>query len=99
MHIWPFQRSAREYRRRNAACRGHSGQPQSRLFGEGRIADTLEGRFELMTLHAAWALIRLKRKPSAEALGQTFTDALFSQFDAGLREAAVGDLAVPKRNA
>jgi cytochrome b pre-mRNA-processing protein 3 len=30
-------------------------------------------------------------------LAQTFTDLLFRHFDAGLREAGVGDLTVPKR--
>ena len=67
------------------------------FFGEGRAPDTLEGRLEVMTLHAVLALIRLHAEPVAAPLAQAFADKLFRQFDAGLREAAVGDLTVPKR--
>lgn len=67
------------------------------LFGEGKVPDTLEGRFELVTLHAALALMRLRAEPDSAPLAQAFADRLFSQFDAGLREAGVGDTAVPKR--
>lgn len=67
------------------------------LFGEGRVPDTLEGRFELLTLHAFLALRRLGGAPDARPLAQAFTDVFFRHLDAGLRESAVGDLAVPKR--
>ena len=67
------------------------------LFGEGRVADTLDGRFELVALHASLALIRLREAPDAEALAQAFVNALFRRLDSGLREEGVGDLAVPKR--
>jgi cytochrome b pre-mRNA-processing protein 3 len=60
------------------------------------VSDTLEGRFELMTLNAALALIRLRAEPGLAPLAQTFTDQLFRQFDAGLREEGVGDTSVPK---
>ena len=69
------------------------------FFGEARVPDTLEGRFELMTLNAALALIRLRCAAGAEPLAQAFTDQLFRHFDAGLREAGTGDLTVPKRMA
>jgi|CXWL01.1.fsa_nt_gi cytochrome b pre-mRNA-processing protein 3 len=67
------------------------------FFGEARVPDTLEGRFELMTLNAVLALIRLRGAPGVEPLAQAFTDQLFRHFDAGLREAGIGDLTVPKR--
>ncbi|MES1157201.1 MAG: ubiquinol-cytochrome C chaperone family protein [Alphaproteobacteria bacterium] len=70
---------------------------QPNFFGPERVADTLEGRFELMTVNAVLALIRLRQEPALAPLGQEFTDQLFRHFDAGLREAAVGDLAVPRR--
>jgi cytochrome b pre-mRNA-processing protein 3 len=57
----------------------------------------MEGRFEAMTLNGALALIRLRGEAGAETLAQQFTDRLFRLFDAGLREAGVGDLTVPKR--
>ena len=67
------------------------------FFGESRVSDTLEGRFEVLTLHAALALIRLRMDPAAAKVAQAFTDRLFRHLDAGLREAGVGDLTVPKR--
>jgi cytochrome b pre-mRNA-processing protein 3 len=75
---------------------------QPNLFGDGRVPDTLEGRLELMFLHGALALIRLKDAATGSPLGQTgmtqeFTDAFFSFLDAGLREAGVADLSVPRR--
>ncbi len=97
MPIWPFQRSRadEDAERLLAAVTGASR--QAALFGESRVSDTLEGRFELMALHGALALIRIQKEPNARPLAQSFADHLFSTFDAGLREAAVGDTAVPKR--
>ncbi len=97
MAIWPFQtsRANRDAGRLLAAVTAASRQPA--LFAPGRIPDTLQGRFEAMALFASLAMIRLRAEPNAHALAQTFTDMLFRSFDAGLREAGTGDLAVPKR--
>lgn len=67
------------------------------LYGEDRTPDTLDGRFELMTAFASVAVLRLRASPEGEKVGQIFVDRLFRFFDAGLREAGVGDLTVPKR--
>lgn len=62
------------------------------------VPDTFEGRFDLVTLHAALAVRRLRALPDpASALAQDLVDALFLGFDRALREMGVGDLAVPKR--
>lgn len=97
MQIWPFQasRAARDAERLLGQVTLASRNPA--LFGEGRAPDTLEGRFEVLTLFATLALAKLRGTPGAETLAQEFTDRLFRSVDAGLREAAVGDLAVPKR--
>lgn len=97
MPIWPFKRSRadQDAERLLAAVTKASRQPA--LFGEGRAPDTLEGRFEVLALHASLALLRLRAEPTAEALSQCFTDKLFRHLDAGLREEGVGDLVVPKR--
>jgi cytochrome b pre-mRNA-processing protein 3 len=97
MPIWPFQRSRadEDAERLLAAVTEVSRQPA--FFGEERVPDTLDGRFELITVHAALALMRLGKSAEARPMAQTFTDRLFSAFDAGLREAAVGDTSVPKR--
>lgn len=97
MGIWPFRRARADTdaERLLAAVVQVSRQPN--FFGEGRAPDTLEGRLELMTLHAALALRRLQAEPGLAPLAQAFADQLFRHFDAGLREAGVGDLTVPKR--
>lgn len=97
MPIWPFKRSKADVdaERLLAAVSDASRQPS--LFGDGRIPDTLEGRFELMALNASLALIRLRRDQDAAPLAQAFTDKFFRHLDAGLREDGVGDLVVPKR--
>ncbi len=97
MGIWPFARSAA---RRDAEAVLDAVTAASRrpgLYGPGRAPDTLEGRFDLLTLFASLVMIRLRKQPEAEALAQHFTDKLFRLIDAGLREAGVGDTSVPKR--
>lgn len=95
--MWPWRqkRENTDAARLLAVVTQISRQPA--FFGEGRVSDTLEGRLEVMTLHAALAMIRIGRDRAAAPLSQAFADALFKQFDDGLREAGVGDTAVPKR--
>lgn len=97
MGIWPFRRSRveEEAGRLLATVRAASRQPA--MFGAGRIPDTLQGRFEAVTLHAGLALFRLRAEAGAAGLTQLFTDKLFRDFDAGLREEGVGDTSVSKR--
>ena len=59
------------------------------------VPDTLDGRFELICLHAFLYLHRLKREqPGGGPLGQRFFDAMFADFDRSLREMGTGDLSV-----
>jgi cytochrome b pre-mRNA-processing protein 3 len=97
MPIWPFQHSrAHEDAERLLQAVTEASRRRA-LFGEERIPDTLEGRFELMTLSAVLALVRLQVDEGAHPLAQAFTDKLFRFFDAGLREAGTSDTAVGKR--
>ncbi len=66
------------------------------LYGAGRAPDTFDGRFQLLALHGAIALRRLRADPAQARLLQAFTDELFLNFDDGLREAGIGDLSVAK---
>jgi cytochrome b pre-mRNA-processing protein 3 len=97
MGIWPFRRSRadEDAERLLAAVVQISRQPE--FYGDGRAPDTLQGRLELMTLHAVLAFGRLKADRGLDPLAQAFADQLFRHFDAGLREDGVGDLTVPKR--
>jgi cytochrome b pre-mRNA-processing protein 3 len=62
--------------------------------------DTLPGRFELVVLHVALTLRRLRAEEGdarAKAFAQELFDAMFRALDANLRELGVGDITVPKR--
>ena len=62
------------------------------------VADTFEGRFELLVLVATLALRRLKALPApAGDVAQELVDRIFAGLDDGLRRAGIGDLSVPKR--
>ena len=62
------------------------------------VADTMDGRFDLIVLHIVVLLARLDRAgPSARGVGQSLFDLFCRDLDANLREMGVGDLAVPKR--
>jgi cytochrome b pre-mRNA-processing protein 3 len=67
------------------------------LYRPGALPDTMDGRFEALTLMACVLLTRLKGEARAERVAQAFTDRLFRHVDAGLRESGVGDLSVPKK--
>lgn len=62
------------------------------------VADTTQGRLELLELHAMLTMRRLKAlPPPADAIGQRFVDAVFEQIEHALREIGMGDTTVPKR--
>jgi cytochrome b pre-mRNA-processing protein 3 len=61
------------------------------------VPDTVEGRFELLTLHVILLVDRLKGEAGdGAAARQTLFDAYVSNLDGALREMGVGDLAVGK---
>lgn len=65
------------------------------FFEEFSVPDTLDGRFELICLHAFLYLHRLKsEQPQSAMVSQTFFDAMFADMDRGLREMGTGDLSV-----
>lgn len=62
------------------------------------VPDTIDGRFEMLCLHAYALFNGLKGKGAeADALGQAAYDAMFADLDASLREMGVADLGVGKR--
>ena len=97
MSIWPFGRNQANTGAQDLLRAVVAASRRPEFFGPGRVPDTLEGRFELLALNAALALVRLKATPEAAGLAQSFTDQLFRHIDSGLREEGVGDMAVPKR--
>ncbi len=62
------------------------------------VPDSLDGRFELVALHAFLVLRRLNRGGGSGAdLAQTLVDTLVQDMDRSLREMGVGDLGVSRR--
>lgn len=65
---------------------------------QGEVADTAEGRFELVALHTYLLIRRLREGGAAgKATGQKLFDLLFDDMDQTLREMGVGDLSVGKK--
>lgn len=65
------------------------------------VADTVDGRFELIVLHLVLILRRLSGGPAGAGkgkarLGQGLFDRFCRDLDSNLREMGVGDLKVPK---
>jgi cytochrome b pre-mRNA-processing protein 3 len=61
------------------------------------VADTVNGRFDLLILHLWMVLRRLRPMAGGEGLAQALFDRFCDDMDANLREMGVGDLTVPKR--
>lgn len=68
------------------------------LYTELHVPDTLDGRFDMVGLHAFLLIDRLTvEPPRGPDLAQAVFDAMFSDMDVNLREMGVGDLSVGKK--
>ncbi len=67
------------------------------LYADLEVPDTVEGRFEMVVLHAALVLRRLQAGKLAQETGQEVFDLFCADMDRSLREMGVGDLVVGKR--
>jgi cytochrome b pre-mRNA-processing protein 3 len=61
------------------------------------VPDTVNGRLEMVMLHAVLFLQRVEDEASVRALGQGLFDHFCRDMDANMREMGVGDLAVPRK--
>ncbi len=68
------------------------------LYQSCGVADTFEGRFEMLALHSAIFLRALKahEQPGPD-MAQDLADLIFHKLELDLREAGIGDVVVPKR--
>ena len=89
--------------RRNATARGRAESLCAALmerarapvfFTRLRVADTMDGRFDLLALHAWLVLDRLQGEA---ALSQALIDTLFLHFDEALRQMGTGDIGMNRR--
>lgn len=60
------------------------------FFARFGVADSIDGRFDMLAFHAWMVLSELKGSPSAQAL----TDTIFTGFDEAMREQGVGDMGI-----
>jgi len=67
------------------------------FFGSGKVADTVDGRFELLVLHVFLLMWALQRKSPAQRLDQLIFDVMFRDMDAALRELGTSDTQVGKK--
>ena len=61
------------------------------------VPDTLDGRFDLVALHACVLIRRLRKlPPPGGVIAQAVFDAMFSDMDTTLRELGVGDMTIAR---
>ena len=95
-----FFRRARERRRTIGTLHQRIGEAARRpdLYEVLGVPDTVEGRFEALSLHVILVLRRLGHlPPPADEVAQELIDSVFVQLDESLRELGVGDMGVSKR--
>lgn len=70
---------------------------QEKFYAEWGVPDTVTGRFDMISLHLALLLRRLKGESEARDFGQALVDLFFRDMDRSLRELGVTDLGVPAK--
>ncbi|WP_147430937.1 ubiquinol-cytochrome C chaperone family protein [Oceanibaculum indicum] len=71
---------------------------EPRFYTELGVPDTVDGRFEMLSLFVYLALRRLRREGEASArFSQELFDTMFADMDQSLRELGAGDLGVAPR--
>jgi cytochrome b pre-mRNA-processing protein 3 len=67
------------------------------FYSDFAVPDTIEGRYEMIVLHAVLLLRRMRRPgESQKRLAQALVDYMAADFDRSIRELGVGDLSVGK---
>ena len=69
-----------------------------RFYSDFGVPDTVDGRFEMVTLHAFLVIRRLKgASESSSNAAQALFDLMFEDMDVSLREMGAGDMGIGKR--
>ena len=66
------------------------------FFRDFAVADSIDGRFDLLVFHAWMVLAELKAK-GADQVAQGLTDMLFTGFDEAMREQGAGDMGLGRK--
>ena len=100
--LWPFN----QFRKPPLAPRGTIETIYGMIVTQAReplfyrdlgVADTVNGRFDLLLMHLWLVLRRLRAVEGDRGLSQALFDHFCTDMDDNLREMGVGDLTVPKR--
>jgi cytochrome b pre-mRNA-processing protein 3 len=67
------------------------------FYAQWDVPDTVTGRFDMISLHLALFLRRLKGEAGARPFAQAVVDLFFRDMDRSLRELGVTDLGVPRK--
>lgn len=71
---------------------------QKNFYAHWNVPDSVNGRFDMISLHLCLLLRRLKTSEKSEReFSQSVFDLFFKDMDRSLREMGAGDMAVPKR--
>jgi cytochrome b pre-mRNA-processing protein 3 len=70
---------------------------QVRFYADLGVEDSVTGRFDMISLHLALYLRRLKNEPTARSFAQALVELFFKDMDSSVRELGVTDLGVPKK--
>lgn len=77
-----------------AAIVGRAREPV--FYAKLGVADTIDGRFDLLALHA-WLVLDRLRQAGLNDLSQDLTNAIFVSFDENLRDMGAGDMGIGRR--
>ena len=69
---------------------------QPHWYVEGAVADTVDGRFDMVAAVLCFVLLRLEDEPEGAKLGVRLTEAFVDDMDGQLREIGIGDVIVGK---
>ena len=72
MPIWPFHRSRADEDAAALVLAVTAASRRPSFYGPERVPDTMDGRFELMAVHGALAMLRLQADPALKPLAQAF---------------------------
>ncbi|MBP5855787.1 ubiquinol-cytochrome C chaperone [Marivibrio halodurans] len=67
------------------------------LYETGGVADTVDGRFDMIALHAFLLFRRMSGAPGWQAVGDELANHIMKDMDRSLREMGVGDMSVGKK--
>ena len=66
-------------------------------YREGRVPDTIDGRFDMVAAILALVLLRLEREPEAKQASVLLTELFIDDMDGSVRQIGIGDLVVGKQ--